>query len=106
MGVRSTTFQKKLQAIAEVYVHARPEGILSVSFLNDNRGRKNVRPGDVQTMIEKHTWRGVSRIGTELKRKILDNLVYEPNTVPRELKVREKPLLIMTITDGQVILCL
>jgi hypothetical protein len=106
MGVRLTTPKKILQAIAEMYVHTRPEGILSVSFLNGNRSRKNVRPGDVQTMIEKHTWRGVSRIGTELERKILDRFVYEPKIVPRELKAREKPLLIMTITDGQVILCL
>jgi hypothetical protein len=57
-------------------------------------------------MIKGHAWRGVTRIGTELERKILDYFVYEPKAVPRKLQEREKPLLIMTITDGEVILSL
>jgi hypothetical protein len=103
-GVRVGTLEKTLHAIADIYIHARPDGILSVRFLNDNKGRKNVKPESVYTIIKNHTCRGVTRIGTELERKILDHFVYEPKIMLRELKAMEKPLLVMIITDGTVIL--
>jgi hypothetical protein len=105
-GKRKTTLVKTLHAIAKIYFKVQKTGIRSVRFLNDNKGRANVRPGNVGPMIKDHTWRGVTRIGTELERKILDCFVYEPKVVPRKLQKREKPLLIMTITDGAVILSL
>jgi hypothetical protein len=101
-GKRKTTLVKTLHAIAKIYFKVQKTGIRSVRFLNDNKGRANVRPGNVGPMIKDHTWRGVTRIGTELERKILDCFVYEPKVVPRKLQKREKPLLIMTITDGAI----
>ncbi|KAF8246235.1 hypothetical protein K440DRAFT_602803 [Wilcoxina mikolae CBS 423.85] len=89
-GKRRETLKRVLENICRIYKLARPEGIVSVKFLNCPQGRKNVKNAD---FLDNHPWNGVTRIGTELK-KILDTFVF--------LKKMTKPLLIMVITDGGV----
>lgn len=93
-GARIKTLQKILNAIAEIYNLARDRGILTVRFLNATKGKKNVTVQTVKTVIKGHDYGGVTRIGTELKKKILDKFV-----LGIEMK---KPLLVMVITDGEV----
>jgi hypothetical protein len=92
---RIGTLIRVLQGVCEVYDHANPSGVASVKFLNYPKGRKNVTSTKLKFM-DTHKWGGVTRIGSELKRKILDSFVYA-----RGLKM-EKPLLVITITDGEV----
>lgn len=93
-GARIKTLQKILNAIADIYNLARDRGIMTVRFLNATKGKKNVTAQTVKTVIKGHDYGGVTRIGTELKKKILDKFV-----LGIEMK---KPLLIMVITDGAV----
>lgn len=92
-GVRIKTLQKILNNIADVYGLARENGIVTVRFINAPQGKKNVTPKTVRNVIKNHNYGGVTRIGTELKKKIIDKFVSEN---------MEKPLLIMVITDGAV----
>ncbi|KAF8533703.1 hypothetical protein BDD12DRAFT_913926 [Trichophaea hybrida] len=92
---RIGTLVRVLQGVCEVYGHANPTGVVSVKFLNFPKGRKNVTSSKLKFM-DSHRWGGVTRIGSELKRKILDSFVYS-----RERKM-EKPLLVITITDGEI----
>ncbi|KAL0639094.1 hypothetical protein Q9L58_001777 [Maublancomyces gigas] len=91
-GARIKTLQKILNAIADIYNLAREQGILTVRFLNATKGKKNVTAKTVKTVIKGHDYGGVTRIGTELKKKILDKFVLGVDM--------KKPLLIMVITDG------
>lgn len=93
-GARIKTLQKILNAIAEIYNLARDRGILTVRFLNASKGKKNVTAQTVKTVIKGHDYGGVTRIGTELKKKILDKFVLGIDM--------KKPLLVMVITDGAV----
>lgn len=93
-GARIKTLQKILNAIADIYNLARKQGILTVRFLNASKGKKNVTAQTVKTVIKGHDYGGVTRIGTELKKKILDKFVLGVDM--------KKPLLIMVITDGAV----
>ncbi|KAH0612940.1 uncharacterized protein H6S33_009320 [Morchella sextelata] len=90
-GERIKTLQKTLDNIANVYGLARDQGIITVRFLNAPQGKKNVTVKTVKSVLKNHNYGGVTRIGTELKKKILDRFVN---------KDMAKPLLIMIITDG------
>ncbi|KAI5778462.1 hypothetical protein EDC01DRAFT_345840 [Geopyxis carbonaria] len=92
-GQRKVTLEKTLKTIASVYTHARPQGLNAVRFINGNTGKRNVKRGHVRGILKDHEWRGATRIGTQLERKILNDFVYT------NLK---RPLLIMIITDGAV----
>jgi hypothetical protein len=92
-GERIKTLQKTLDNIANVYGLARDQGIITVRFLNAPQGKKNVTVKTVKSVLKNHNYGGVTRIGTELKKKILDRFVN---------KDMAKPLLIMIITDGAV----
>lgn len=92
-GERIKTVQKTLDNIANVYGLARDQGIITVRFLNAPQGKKNVTVKTVKSVLKNHNYGGVTRIGTELKKKILDRFVTNDMA---------KPLLIMIITDGAV----
>lgn len=94
-GQRKVTLEKTLKTIASVYTHARPEGLYAVRFINSNTGKRNVRKGHVRNILKNHPWRGATRIGTQLERKILNDFVYTGTDMKR-------PLLVMIITDGAV----
>ena len=91
-GNRINALESTLLLIAEVYTLARSDGILAINFLNDLT-IKDVRIDMVADIIKEHSFSGWTRIGTELKLKVLDAFVTE------EMK---RPLLVITITDGAV----
>jgi len=57
-GRRIDTLKMVLDSICKVYRHARPEGIVSVKFLNHPQGRKNVKSSAI---LDDHPWEGVTR---------------------------------------------
>lgn len=95
-GSRIETLKATLGAITSVYDLANPQGILSVRFLNTSKGRRNVNEEKAKTLLDDHVYRGVTRIGTELERKILNRFIWNPKDPPK------KPLLVMIVTDGAV----
>ena len=97
-GARIETLISALSAICNVYKLVRASGVISVRFLNNAAGRKNVTAANVEKLRTGIVWKGVTRIGTELKRKILDKFVFDG----KEVIQRKKPLLIVVITDGEV----
>ena len=92
-GNRIEALKSTLLLIAEVYTLARSNGILAIDFLNDSTEEMDVCTDTVAEIINKHSIFGWARVGTELKRKVLDGFV-EDNM--------KKPLLVITITDGGV----
>lgn len=93
-AIRIKQLQRVLNNFARVYTLARDNGIVSVRFLNAPKGKKNVNTVTVKTCIRGHDYGGVMRVGTELKKKILDKFVLGI--------LMKKPLLIVVITDGGV----
>lgn len=92
-GIRIKQLQIVMNNFARVYDLARDNGIVSVRFLNTAMGKKNIKRKMVKSCIEGHTYGGVTRVGNELKNKILDKFVSED---------MKKPLLAIVITDGRV----
>jgi hypothetical protein len=97
-GKRIETLRRMLEEVAVLYTHTREDGIVSVRFLNARRGRKNVKIPSIDTMVSNIAFRGVTRIGSELKRKVLDAFLFGRLASAE----RKRPLLVMVITDGQV----
>jgi hypothetical protein len=102
-GKRFETLKTVMNEVAEIYTLARPKaengnpgGIKSVRFFNTRQGKANVTPEKAKTILDSIAYTGLTKIGTELRRKILDPFLYK---APEALK---KPLLIMIITDGDV----
>ena len=92
-GKRIKALESTLLLVTEVYTLARSDGILAIDFLNDSTEEVDVRTDIVAEIIAEHRFSGWTRIGTELKRKVLDDFVTEE---------MERPLLVITITDGGV----
>jgi hypothetical protein len=95
-GRRLGCLQRCVQQFSDIYALARPMGIVSINMLNDPDSYANVRPSEIMDLLHKHTYAGLTRIRTQLKAKILDPLVNN------KAEKTEKPLLIITITDGDV----
>lgn len=94
-GSRVEALKHTLEIIADVYSLSRdenPKGI-NIKFFNSTKRYTNVRKKHVAGIVDKHRFQGLTRIGTELKRKILDSFVKP---------TMERPVLIITITDGDV----
>jgi len=94
-GTRQDTLKQVLTEVASIYSLARPNGIRSVRFLNTKQGKKDVNPARVEEVL-KVQYYGLTKIGTELKRKILNPFVLKDGLA------MEKPVLAMIITDGDV----
>ena len=92
-GKRIKALESTLLLVAEVYTLARSDGILAIDFLNDSTEEADIRIDIVEDIIREHRFSGWTRIGTEMKRKVLDYFVTEE---------MERPLLVITITDGEV----
>jgi hypothetical protein len=97
-GDRQNTLRQVLESVAKIYTYARPEGIVSVRFFNTRQGTKNVKPERVKSLLEEVDYSGLTMIGTQLKKKILEPFVF--NRMERTRM--PKPLLVMVITDGDV----
>jgi hypothetical protein len=97
-GKRQDTLKQVLSEVASIYSLARTNGIRSVRFLNTKQGKKDVNSARVEEVL-KVPYYGLTRIGTELKRKILNPFVLKDGLT------MEKPILAMIITDGDVRYC-
>ncbi|KAE8150873.1 hypothetical protein BDV25DRAFT_129208 [Aspergillus avenaceus] len=85
-----------LQALSAVNSQPDP-AIHSVRYINqDCTPSDNITRAEVQKQMNQIDFKGWTEIGTNLKRKILDPMVYDP------LKGSglKEPLLIMTVSDG------
>ena len=94
-GQRKETLIQFVDHITEIYSMANPSGLLAMRFMNSRVGKKNWT-GKSQEYLDHHSYGGVTRIGTELKKKILDRFVIG--------KPQSKPLLVLIVTDGAVCL--
>ena len=93
-GKRKETLIGFIDRITEIYSMANESGILAMRFTN-SRGGKNNWTGRSQEYLDHHSYGGLARIGTELKKKILDEFVIgNPN--------QSKPLLALIVTAGVV----
>lgn len=98
-GKRIETLTKTMKKITMVYDLARPapdQGLVSVKFINCMKGYKNIDNRRVSPVLKRHAFWGTTQIGSALQKKVLDNFVFNP------IAPMEKPLLIMTVTDGGV----
>ena len=95
-GKRKKTLIQFVDHITEIYSMANESGILAMRFLNGSRGKKNWT-GKSQEYLDHHSYGGVTRIGTELKKKILD--IFAIGNLDQS-----KPLLVLIVTDGAVCL--
>lgn len=90
------TLGNTLGCILEVYDLINENGIRSARYINNRRGRAKVTKTRLANVIDSCQRAGLSMIGTQLKRKILDPFVFS------ERVAIEKPLLVIIITDGEV----
>lgn len=94
-GERKIALERTLNEITKVYDLANPTGITAVRFMNAGRWEKNVRNSGVRALFKDRVYDGATMIGTQLKRKVLDRFVFTE-------KPMSKPLIVLTITDGEV----
>ncbi|KAF8247335.1 hypothetical protein K440DRAFT_629348 [Wilcoxina mikolae CBS 423.85] len=92
-GARIPALATTLRNVARIYQLAREEGITDVRFLNSIHKAPNMKLRMIKNMMSAHQFRGQTRIGTELKRKVLKDYVTD---------TMKKPLLVITITDGDI----
>jgi len=95
-GERKETLIQFVDHITEIYSMANESGIFAMRFMNTGGGKKNWK-GKSQDYLDHHTYRGLTRIGTELKRKILDKFAIGNSR-------QGKPLLVLIVTDRAVCL--
>lgn len=126
-GERQNKLKFILKAIADIYYPAsnlgkpdssgtaKNEGITSVKFLNAisvlvNKkpqiieGYPNVAPNQVNALMKRLKYEGLSELGHELEKKVLKPFV-RPHTKGKDgnyTKNMRKPLLAIIITDGEV----
>lgn len=92
------TLKRTLTEICEIYNLANNTGIKAVRYVNNLRGKKNVSTAaDVEEVVNRCAHVGVSRIGTELHKRIILDFVLKPGMV--------KPLLVIIIANGTVRYC-
>jgi len=93
-GKRKETLIQYIDHITDIYKLANGSGILGLRFMNSRGGKPNWT-GKSKDYLDKHEYGGVTRIGTELHRKILKKFAMnKPN--------QSKPLLVLIVTDGAV----
>ena len=93
-GSKKKSLIQSIDHITEICSMANESGILAMTFMNHRGGKKNWT-GKSQEYLDRHSYGGATRIGTELKKRILDKFVIgNPN--------QSKPLLVFIITDGGV----
>lgn len=97
-GARKATLKKTLDEVTKIYDLANENGLLAVRFINTPKGRKSVVNSKVESIFDGRKYDGTTMIGTALEKKMLQPFVMDKITN----KKMEKPLLVMTITDGRV----
>ncbi|KAG0128936.1 hypothetical protein HOY82DRAFT_506254 [Tuber indicum] len=94
-GARKKTLIQYVDSITKICAMAKESGILAMRFMNGPKGKRNWTGESSQEYLDQHKYGGVTRIGTELKTKILDLFIIgNPN--------QRKPLLVLIVIDGAV----
>jgi hypothetical protein len=93
-GNRLNTMKMAVRTVSEIYKEARFEGIRSIRFLNKSEEYSNILPERVDRIISEAAFHGLTRIGAELHRKIIQPYVAKTPML--------RPLLVMVIIDGDV----
>ena len=95
-GHRKDILKTLMGHISEICSMVNESNTLNVRFLNT--GKPEMEKGENwEDYLDRHEFGGVTRIGTELKRQILDDPMIN-NTNPK------KPLRVLIFTDGAVYL--
>ncbi|PUU80840.1 hypothetical protein B9Z19DRAFT_1078446 [Tuber borchii] len=93
-GQRKKTLIQFIDHITGIYSLANESGVFAMRFMNRGGGKKDWKEKS-EIYLSEHQYGGATRIGVELKRKILDKFVIRnPN--------QSKPLLALIVTDGAV----
>ncbi|PUU80825.1 hypothetical protein B9Z19DRAFT_682455 [Tuber borchii] len=93
-GKRKKTLIQFVDHITEIYSMANESGILAMHFMNRGGGKVSWT-GKSQEYVDHHSYGGVPRIGTALKKKILDRFAIGNGN-------QSKPLLVLTVTSSAV----
>ncbi|KAH8704135.1 hypothetical protein BGW36DRAFT_97212 [Talaromyces proteolyticus] len=96
-GTRLTQLRQILGLIAAAASKFDQDGV-SVRFMNSDEKGDNIRSKeDVEALVSRVRFSGLTPMGTSLKQKVLDPMVIGPARAGR----LDKPVLVITITDGQ-----
>lgn len=96
-GVRKDQLRNIISTVATAASTFDEDGI-SVRFMNSSEIGDGIRSADdVDFLVSRVRFQGLTPLGTSLKNKVLDPLVLGPARAGRLLK----PVLVITITDGQ-----
>lgn len=96
-GVRKEQLKQVLGIIATAASTFDQDGI-SVRFMNSTEVGDGIRNAeDVNMLVSRIRFQGLTPLGTGLKNKVLDPMVVGPARANR----LDKPVLVITITDGQ-----
>lgn len=94
--VNANILTNTLNEICKIYSLANETGIKAIRYLNNRKGKKDVKVEDVGEVVRRCAHTGVTRIGTELHNRVLSSFVLGPGVT------MSKPLLVMIVTDGTV----
>ncbi|KAG2415030.1 hypothetical protein HFD88_006220 [Aspergillus terreus] len=96
-GIRKEQLKQILGIVATAASTFDQDGI-SVRFMNSSEQGDGIRnAGDVEMLVSRVRFQSLTPLGTGLKNKVLDPMVVGPAKAGR----LQKPVLIITITDGQ-----
>jgi hypothetical protein len=96
-GLRKDQLRQILSIVATVASTFDQDGI-EVRFMNSTEEGHGIRnPNDVENLVSRVRFSGLTPLGTSLRQKVVDPLVIGPVRAGR----LQKPVLIITITDGQ-----
>lgn len=96
-GVRKDQLRQVISTIATAASTFDQDGI-SVRFMNSMEVGDGIRSADdVNRLVARVRFQGLTPLGTNLRNKVLEPMVIGPARAGR----LEKPVLIITITDGQ-----
>ncbi|KAJ5603396.1 hypothetical protein N7537_006352 [Penicillium hordei] len=96
-GLRKDQLRQILGIVATAASTFDQDGI-SVRFMNSSEVGDGIRNAeDVNRLVSRVRFSGLTPLGTNLKSKVIDPLLVQPARANR----LEKPVLVITITDGQ-----
>ncbi|KAL1980260.1 hypothetical protein VTN96DRAFT_4404 [Rasamsonia emersonii] len=96
-GSRLTQLRQILALIATAASKFDQDGV-SIRFMNSDERGDNIRSKeDAEALVARVRFQGLTPMGTSLRNKVLEPMVIGPARAGR----LEKPVLVITITDGQ-----
>lgn len=96
-GLRKDQLRQILGIVATAAATFDEDGI-SVRFMNSSEIGDGIRSAnDVNALVSRVRFSGLTPLGTSLKSKVIDPMIVGPARAGR----LEKPVLVITITDGQ-----